>query len=414
MISVMKSLVWGLCLTGLSLSVQAQDDILVLGGEGNHCGEDPHCINRLHPEIPMAAEAAPGQTIVLHARNASDFDLDPDSTYDDPRELTNAIGTVHPLTGPVHIRGAEAGDAIAVRLLDVAPGEYGYTSISFIGWVSDVIEGPLRVLWRLNRDYAETDDIPGVRIPYAAFPGVVTTLPGGERFQHMLAREAELEAAGGAVFEPNPRYASPADVCGEGGSHTDTCLRTLPPREHGGNMDIRYMQKGATIYLPCYVDGCGLAMGDPHYAQGDGEVAGTAIEMDATFTVTVDVIKGGAEHITGPQFEGPARLMDIPSRHFYATTGYPVKEAGTVPPNMDYLGSELMARLENLDKDLNVAARNALLTMIDHMVRTYDLTPEQAYIIASVAVDLRIGQLVDSPNVGAVAVLPTDIFTGGR
>ena len=100
----------------------AQDEILVLGGAGRHCGEDPHCINRLHPAIPMAARAAPGQTIVFRARNASDFDLDPASTYDDPRAGAAQIATVHPLTGPVHIEGARRGDVLAVTLLDIAPG----------------------------------------------------------------------------------------------------------------------------------------------------------------------------------------------------------------------------------------------------------------------------------------------------
>ena len=69
----------------LASTLTAQDKILVLGGEGRHCGEDPHCINRLHPAIPMAAQAKPGQTLLLKARNASDFDLDPATTYDDPR-----------------------------------------------------------------------------------------------------------------------------------------------------------------------------------------------------------------------------------------------------------------------------------------------------------------------------------------
>jgi len=93
----------------------SQDDgIVTVGGKGMHCGEDPGCINRLHPEIPMAAMAAPGQTIVLHARNASDRVLDPESDYDDPRETGDQIGLVHPVAGPVRIEGAEAA-APAVR-----------------------------------------------------------------------------------------------------------------------------------------------------------------------------------------------------------------------------------------------------------------------------------------------------------
>ena len=119
----------------------AQEEIVVVGGAGSHCGEDPQCFNRLHPAIPMAARARPGQTLVFRVRNASDFDLDPASTYDDPRAGDAQIGTVHPLAGPVHIEGAEPGDVLAVTLLDVAPGRFGYTSVSPIGFVSDHVSG---------------------------------------------------------------------------------------------------------------------------------------------------------------------------------------------------------------------------------------------------------------------------------
>jgi formamidase len=393
-------------------STWAQGDIVVLGGAGRHCGEDPDCLNRLHPAIPMAARARPGQTIVFKARNASDFQLDPASTYADPRTGDAQIGTVHPLTGPVHIEGAEPGDVLAVTLLDIAPGRFGYTSVSPIGFVSDHISGGFRALWRLNRTEAVSDDVPGVRIPNASFPGIVTVLPGREQLDEMLSREAELVALGGAGFPPHALHASPAAVCGPNGSFASECLRTLPPREHGGNLDIRYLQVGVTLYLPCYVEGCGLAIGDPHFAQGDGEVSGTAIEMDADFTVTTQIIKDGPALRRGPHFEGPVRVLDIPSRRFYATTGFPLKAVGEIPPDMLYLGAtERIAGLRNLSKDISLAARNALLEMIDYITDTYGLTPEQAYVVASVAVDLRIGQLVDAPNVGVTALLPLDIFT---
>lgn len=401
------------CLLPAAAPAAAQDGILVVGGEGRHCGEDPQCINRLHPAIPMAARAQPGQTIVFRVRNASDFDLDPESTYDDPRQGDAQIGTVHPLTGPVHIEGAEPGHVLAVTLLDIAPGRFGYTSVSPIGFVSDHVTGAFRAEWRLDRTEAVSDDVPGVRIPNASFPGILTVLPGPEQHAAMLSREAELRALGGAGFPPHALHASPAAVCGPGGSHADECLRTLPPREHGGNLDIRYLQVGVTVYLPCYVDGCGLAIGDPHFAQGDGEVSGTAIEMDADFTVTTRLITDGPALTRGPHFEGPARVLDIPSRRFYATTGFPLKAVGEIPPDMRYLGaSERIAGLRNLSKDVSLAARNALLAMIDYMTETYGLTPEQAYVVASVAVDLRIAQLVDAPNVGVTALLPLDIFRG--
>lgn len=401
----------------LLLAVLAQasaSEIVIVGGEGRHCREDSGCINRLHPAIPMAARAEPGQTILLKTRNALDINLDPDATADEPWAEDPQLGGVHALAGPVHIEGAEAGDVLAVTLLDIDPGSFGLTVVSPIGFVSDRISEPLAVTWRLDRNDAVTDAIPGVRIPNASFPGVVTVLPGPQQLSAILAREAALAEAGGSVFLPHAPFATPAEICGPEGSHKDECIRTIPPREHGGNMDIRYLGVGVTIYLPCYIDGCGLAVGDLHYAQGDGEVSGTAIEMDADVTLTTKLIKDGPELARGPHYEGPVRLLDIPSRRFYATTGFPLKGAGEVPPDMEYLGSAKVAGLENLSKDISLAARNALLEMIDYMTETYSLSRAQAYIIASVAVDLRIAQLVDAPNVGVSALLPLDIFDANR
>ena len=395
----------------LFLLVQPPDsEIVVVGGEGNHCREDPGCFNRLHPDIPMAARARPGQTLLLKMRNALDIDLNPAVTVDEPWTEDSALGAVHALAGPVHIEGAEPGDVLAVTILDIDPGPFGLTIVSGIGFVSDVISEPLEVLWRLNRKEAVSDSLPGVRVPNASFPGVVTVLPGREQLDTMLAREAALAEAGGSVFTPHAPYASPAEVCGPEGSHEAECLRTIPPREHGGNMDIRYLGVGVTIYLPCYVPGCGLGMGDMHFAQGDGEVSGTAIEMDADVAVTTALIKDGPRLVRGPHYEGPVRLLDIPSRRFYATTGFPLKRKGELPPDMAYLKSDVAAGLENLSKDVSLAARNALLEMIDYITETYGMTRAQAYIISSVAVDLRIGQLVDAPNVGVTALLPLDIF----
>jgi formamidase len=177
-------------------------------------------------------------------------------------------------------------------------------------------------------------------------------------------------------------------------------------------MDIRYLKAGVSIYLPCYVDGCGLAIGDLHYAQGDGEVSGTAIEMSADVWATTEVLRDGPDLSRGPHYEGPSSLLDIPSERFYAVTGFPLKDAGSVPPDMEYLGSSRIRDLENLQNDVNLAARNAVEGIVDHIVARYGYDRQQAYIIASVAVDVRIGQLVDVPNYGVTAVLPLDIFVG--
>lgn len=385
---------------------------IVLGGEGSRCSEDPACINRFHADIPMAATAKPGERITMKGRDAGDMHLDPDEYSEAETSPRDGFGVVHPLVGPVHIEGAKAGDVLAITIEEIRPGPVGWTSASEFGFAGDKVGSESRfIVWRLNEQYAESDAIPGVRIPNASFPGVVATLPSTTQLADILDREKRLADAGGAIYSPDPALAEPSSLCGEEGSKSAECLRTIPPREHGGNLDIRYLQTGVTIYLPCNIDGCGLAIGDFHYAQGDGEVSGTAIEMDADITVTTRIVRDRPNLAHGPHYEGPASLLTIPSSRFYATTGFPLKEEGEVPRDLAYLASTKIADLPNLSKDIGLAAANALAAMIDHIVDEYGYDRTQAYIIASVAVDLRIAQLVDAPNVGVTAILPVDIFT---
>lgn len=371
------------------------------------CKDDPDCINRIHPAIPMLKQANPGDTIVFNCRNADDRLLDPNSPPIE-REDDAQIGWVHPLTGPVHINGGMPGDVLKVNIHNVEPGEWAWTITA--GIVSDEVEGFLMVRWKLGKDYATSEDLPGIKLPNRSFPGVISVLPSVEKHAEMLKREQELYKAGGDVLLPQSKFALPVTICGEGGHYSDECLRTIPPREHGGNLDIRYLQAGSSIYLPCYIEGCGLSIGDTHYIQGDGEVSGTALEMDATVTVTTEILKNGPDLSRGPHYEGPSQLLDIPSKKFYATTGFPIKSKNEIPEHLEYLNSKKIGDLENLSNDISLSARNALLEMIDYISNTYGYSKLQAYIIASVAVDLRIGQLVDSPNVGVTAILPLDIF----
>lgn len=389
---------------------QALADVTV-GGAGASCADDDACINRLHPAIPMVARARPGERIVMKGRDAGDIEADPADYAEAEVSPRAGFGVVHPLVGPVYIEGAVAGDVLAVTIEAIEPGPVGWTSASASGFAGDLIGSDSRfILWRLGDDFAQSDALPGLRIPNASFPGVVATLPGEQLLASVLQREQALEKAGGAVYGPDPEFAEPASLCGAEGTRPTECLRTIPPRENGGNMDIRYMRVGATVYLPCFVEGCGLAIGDFHYAQGDGEVAGTAIEMDADITVTTRIVRDGPDLSQGPHYEGPAALLSIPSSRFYATTGYPLKGEGEVPRDIAYLASAKAAALANLSKDVNLAAANALLAMVNHIVDRYGYDRTQAYLIASVAVDLRIAQLVDSPNVGVTAILPLDIF----
>ncbi|WP_425409745.1 acetamidase/formamidase family protein [Hyphococcus sp.] len=401
----------GFLLTMVMLEDSAAETIL--GDLSVNCAEDPACVNRLHPDIPMVVKADPGERIVFFGRDAFDLTLDPDefsSAQSNPRE---GVGIVHALTGPVYINGAKAGDVLAVTIEEIKPAEVGWTEAGAFGFAADQFGTDGRfIVWRLNDDYAESDALPGVRIPNASFPGVVTTLPGAKLLSDVLEREKQLLASGGAVLPPDPDEAKPAELCGVDGAKPAECLRTVPPREHGGNMDIRYITIGTTVYLPCLVDGCGLAVGDFHYAQGDGEVAGTAIEMGGKMTVTARLAENPPNLSRGPHYEGPASVLRIPSDRFYAVTGFPLKEKGDIPANLAYLESPKIADLSNLSSDINLAARNALAAMIDYIMSEYGYDQTQAYIIASIAVDMRIGQLVDVPNVGVTAILPLDIFVG--
>lgn len=261
---------------------------------GAHCADDANCFNRYHPAIDTVARAEPGQRIVFHTRDALDADLDLESNADDVTALD--LNLVHPMTGPVHIEGAKRGDVLAVTIEDIVPDEYGYTVIvPGFGFLRDKFTEPFLVNWKLTRTHAESDQMPGVHIPFEAFPGSIGVLPGEEEVQAWKAREKALADAGGVALMPEPLGAQPAGVCGPDGSHSGDCLRTIPPRENGGNMDVQQMQIGTELLIPCFVDGCGLFIGDVHYAQGDGEVSGTAIEMGAQVTVVTEILEGMAE-----------------------------------------------------------------------------------------------------------------------
>ena len=176
-------------------------------------------------------------------------------------------------------------------------------------------------------------------------------------------------------------------------------------------MDVQQMQLGTRILFPCFIDGCGLFAGDIHYAQGDGEVSGTAIEMGTITTLRVTKIhKGKAASMDMPATIGNDQIIDMEPTRYYQTLGIPLKGKSEIPPSHQYLSGEPIANLENLNEDLTVAARHALIQMIDYLVSEHGLTREQAYILCSVAVDLRVGQVVDVPNYIVTAVLNMDVF----
>ena len=389
--------------------VKTQSRVLV-PKKGDHCVDDPNCFNRYHPAIKPVVRAKPGDLITFETRDALDSDLTVRSLPKDV--LAVDLNLVHPMTGPVYVEGAKRGDILAVTLIDIEPDEYGYTTIvPGFGFLRDMFTEPFIANWQLNRLEAISAEVPGVKIPFRGFMGSVGVLPGAPEVAKWLKRETALGEAGGIALPPEPTGALPSSVCGPEGSNKAECLRTIPPRENGGNMDVKQMVVGTTLLLPCFIDGCGLFVGDVHYAQGDGEVAGTAIETGAKVTVRTEVRKGMASIIKrGPHFEGGSQLKSLEPDKFYATVGYPTKEAGEIPPYSTYLDSQKIAPLENLSEDLTVAARASLVEMIEWLVKTKGYTKQQAYVITSVACDLRIGNLVDLPNYAVSTICPLEIF----
>jgi formamidase len=348
--------------------------------------------NRWHEAIPPILRVDPGETVVLETRDALDGQVTPETTA---AEVGRAnLNVVHPLTGPVYVNGAEPGDLLAVELLAVEPDQFGFTvQIPGFGFLRDEFPDPFIVRWRIAGGYAESPDLPGVRVPGHPFPGVIGLAPSRELRLQIAEREQDLLSRGGVVLPPDPTDAVPArsPIAEEG-------LRTVPPRETAGNLDIKQLGAGTTVYFPVWTPGALFSIGDAHFAQGDGEACGTAIEMRATFRLRFQLQKGEAarRNIRDTRFSRveyfAAPEVAVP-RRFIATTGLSVTRAGV-----------------NASEDATLAARNALLNMIDYLVAERGYTRQQAYALCSVAVDLKISELVDVPNFVVSAFLPLDIF----
>lgn len=394
------------------------------------CAQEPlqTCHNRWSPAIPPAATAKVGDTVIFETRDAFDNPFNRSST---PATVAAAnLNLIHPLTGPLYVTGAKRGDVLAVTMLDVrsGPDHFGYTvAVPGFGFLRDVFPDPAIVHWELSEasptssargGFATSPDLPGIRIPLHGFAGTIGVELGPEEIETAYQREAQLLAAGGFVLPPQPLDAVPAAICGPGGSAASRCLRTIPPRENGGNTDVKQMVKGTTLLFPCFVDGCMLSVGDVHWAQGDGEVAGTAIEMNAVVTVRVDVRKGMAALMGNwPRFESNRAgvLAELQPAQFVATEGVPVKPAGVVIGPERWIDGTRLGPLTNQSEDTTLAARDALLKMIDLLTGPLSpsgtaLTPEQAYILCSVACDLHISNMVDVPNYVVSNFLDLDVF----
>jgi formamidase len=355
------------------------------GGELGH--------NRWHAEIPPVARVEPGTNVVFRTREGSDGQITPESTAADFMEIDPDV--IHTLTGPFYVEGADPGDLLRVEVVDIVPDSHGVTLIwpgSVFGMLPDDEFEPTIIHWEIADGHARSADMPGVAIPGAPFLGVMGVAPSPERLAKLAAREARLGREGFAVIEPSPSAAVPA-----GGRPASEGLRTAPPREIGGNIDIKQLSIGSVLTLPVDVPGALFSAGDCHFAQGDGEATGTALEITATVTLRFEVVKraDAAWHPRYPSFEyvEPPASRDAAPRRWIGTTGLPIAPDGS-----------------NRFLDLNLCAKEALREMIDCLTASHGLTREQAFILVSVAGDLRISEGVDVPNAIVSVHLPLDVF----
>jgi formamidase len=284
--------------------------------------------------------------------------------------------------------------------------EWGFTGIfaheNGGGFLTDVFPNAAKAIWDFSGIYATSRHIPGVRFAGLTHPGLIGCAPSHELLATWNAREQALidtapdrvpplanppiatNALLGQISSGSPDYAR---IAAEG-------ARTVPPREHGGNCDIKNLSRGSKLYLPVYVPGGNLSVGDLHFSQGDGEISFCgAIEMAGWIDLKAEIIKGGVEQ--------------------YAITN-PIFKPGPVEPHYsEYLVFEGISVDDNGEQhylDTNLAYRNACLNAIAYLEK-FGFTGEQAYLLLSSApVEGRISGIVDVPNACCTLAIPTAIF----
>jgi len=264
--------------------------------------------NRWHPDIPFLTSVKPGEEILIESLDFLDAQI---KDTDDVSDVKNVdLTRAHPLTGPFYVEGAEPGDLLVIDLLDIQPiSAVGFSGVfakeNGGGFLADYFPEADKAIWDLKGLFATSRHIPGVRIAGLKHPGLMGTLPSHELLKEWNRREALLVTKGQAN-PPDPRTAVLRGVTGaEFDRMAVEAARTVPPREHGGNTDIKDLAAGSRIYFPVYQKGAGFSMGDLHFSQGDGEIGFCgAIEMDGVTRVGFDLIKGGMEkyNIDSPIF----------------------------------------------------------------------------------------------------------------
>ncbi|MGX1308215.1 formamidase [Amorphus suaedae] len=371
--------------------------------ESPHTNEKVH--NRWHPDIPMADWVEPGDDFLVETYDWTGGQIKNDDDAADVRDVE--LQQVHYLSGPIGVKGAEPGDLLVVDILDIGAKEemlWGFNGFfskkNGGGFLTDHFPEAQKSIWDFEGMFTKSRHVPGVRYAGLIHPGLIGCLPDRKMLDMWNTREKALvDTDPHRVPElatlPNTQSAHMGQMKGEArDAAAAEAARTVPPREHGGNCDIKDLSRGSKIYFPVYVDGAGLSMGDLHFSQGDGEITFCgAIEMAGWLHIKVDLIKGGMAKygIKNPIFR-PSPI--VPKYDdFLIFEGISVDEAG----KQHYL-------------DVHIAYRQACLNAIEYL-KKFGYTGAQAYAILGTApVQGHISGVVDIPNACATLWLPTDIF----
>lgn len=311
---------------------------------------------RWSKHIPPVLTIDSGETVSFDAIDASNGQITSSSNVSALSTFDDSLAD--PAFGPVYISGAELGDVLQIEILKLRTADWAWTAIiPGFGLLSDEFPTPVLKIWRIDPENEYVYLKEGVRIRKRPFLGIIGVAPGDDN-------EGE------------------DDKDGKG-------LGMIPPRDIGGNMDCRSLTVGTTLYLPVRTAGALFSCGDGHAAQGDGEVCGTAVETPMKATVRLTVIKD-RPWITAPQFQTPPRSK------------------AEVQAEMEEDKGEYATM--GIDSDMLEATRKATRNMIAWLVSTKGLTREEAYILSSLAGNLRLAEVVDMPNYVVVMSMPLSVF----
>lgn len=362
--------------------------------------------NRWHPDIPPVASVDPGSVFRVECLDWTDGQIGSNDSANDIRDVQ--LSRVRVLSGPIAVNGAQPGDLLVVDILDIGtlPGsEWGFTGIfareNGGGFLTDYYPDAHKAIWDFQGIYATSRHIPGVRFAGITHPGLIGCAPSHELLAEWNRRERELVDRDPDRVPPLANLPTPENaVLGTlKGAEFDRVARegarTVPPRENGGNCDIKNLSRGSRAYFPVYLEGANLSMGDIHFSQGDGEITFCgAIEMAGHIDLHVQIIKDGMNKYgaSNPMFM-PGPVEPRYSRHIVFESISVDEKDGS----QHYL-------------DAHIAYRRACLNAIEYLKRL-GYSDEQAYIILGTApVEGRISGIVDIPNACCTLYLPTEIF----